>query len=152
MQGFHGVISKITQRGSSIIALGDQGIVSATNFATGVIVGRVCGKAELGVYALVWTLISLINEVSSVLTVTPYVVFNPRLGPYERSRYLGSVFVHQLLLSLTFSLVMAFGAVLAQRWGWLSKDVSSVILSTAGVMVFIGMRTAPTFFGAGNMK
>jgi O-antigen/teichoic acid export membrane protein len=124
----------------SFIALADQGVVSATNFATGVIIGRVCGKAELGVYALVWTLISLITEISAVLTTTPYTVFNPRLGQYQRSRYLGSVLAHQLLLSLMFALIMAAGAALGSWRGWIPNDVSSAVSVTAGVIVFIGLR------------
>jgi O-antigen/teichoic acid export membrane protein len=127
-------------RNPSFVALADQGVVSATTFATGVIIGRVCGKAELGVYALVWTLIALTTEISAVLTTTPYTVFSPRLRQYQRSRYLGSVLVHQLLLSLIFALIMVAGTVLGSWRGWLPNNVSSAVTTTAAVILFIGLR------------
>lgn len=130
----------LAQRTPSLIALADQGIVSATNFATGVIIGRVCGKADLGVYALVWTLIALTTEISAALITTPYTVFNPQLSLYQRSRYLGSVLVHQLLLSLVFTLSMVAGGVLGSRLGWFPNNVSNAVTTTAGVILFIGLR------------
>jgi O-antigen/teichoic acid export membrane protein len=133
-------VTKFTEHGASFIALADQGIVSATNFLTGVIIGRACGKAELGTYALVWTIISLITEINSVLTTSPYTVFNPRFGRYQRSRYLGSVLVHQLVLSLMFALVMAGGVALGSGHTWLPADVAHAVLVTASVIVFICLR------------
>ena len=135
-----GKAAALASRNPSLVALADQGVVSATNFATGVIIGRVCGKAELGVYALAWTLISLTTEISSVLTTAPYTVFSPRLDQYQRSRYLGSVLVHQLFLSLLFALTMVAGVVLGSWRGWLPNSVSSAVTTTAGVIVFIGVR------------
>ena len=63
-----------------IIALFDQGVVSITNFATAVMIGRVCGKAELGVYSLAWTLITVATGIISTLISAPYTVFGPQLG------------------------------------------------------------------------
>jgi O-antigen/teichoic acid export membrane protein len=139
----HLTLAKATvlpDRYRSFFALCDQGVVSATNFATAVIIGRVCGKAELGVYALAWTLISLTTEISAVLTTAPYTVFSPRLSQRQRSRYLGSVLVHQLLLSLMFASTMVAGAVLGSWRGWLPNNVSSAVTTTAGVILFIGLR------------
>jgi O-antigen/teichoic acid export membrane protein len=133
-------MQSILRKSPGFVALCDQGLVSATNFATGVIIGRVCGKAELGVYALAWTLISLTTEISAALTTAPYTVFNPRLGDYQRSRYLGSVLVHQLLLSLAFALTMLAGVALGSWRGWLPNGVSSAVTTTAGVILFIGLR------------
>jgi O-antigen/teichoic acid export membrane protein len=140
MRSMLGKTVALAGRNPSFIALADQGVVSATTFATGVIIGRVCGKAELGVYALVWTLIALTTEISAVLTTTPYTVFSPRLGRYQRSRYLGSVLVHQLFLSLMFALTMLAGAALGSWRGWLPNNISSAVTTTAAVIVFIGLR------------
>jgi O-antigen/teichoic acid export membrane protein len=140
MRSMLGKTVALAGRNPSFVALADQGVVSATTFATGVIIGRVCGKAELGVYALVWTLIALTTEISAVLTTTPYTVFSPRLRQYQRSRYLGSVLVHQLLLSLIFALIMVAGTVLGSWRGWLPNNVSSAVTTTAAVILFIGLR------------
>lgn len=123
-----------------LIALCDQGVVSATNFATGVIIGRVCGKAELGVYMLAWTLITLTTDISATLTTTPYTVFSPQLRRRRRSQYLGSILGHQLLLSMMFALIMAAGGFLGSWRGWVSNSVAGVITTTAGVIAFINLR------------
>jgi O-antigen/teichoic acid export membrane protein len=127
-------------RHPGFFALCDQGIVSLTNFATGVIIGRVCGRAELGVYALAWTLMTLATEFSATLTTTPYTVFSPQLDQDQRSLYLGSTLVHQSVVSMIFALATAAGAVLGSRQGWLSHSLSGVITTTACVIVFIGLR------------
>ena len=140
LQSLLGKSAEIAGRYRGFFALCDQGVVSITNFATAVIIGRVCGKAELGVYTLAWTLMTLTTEISAVLTTTPYMVFGPRLGRSRRRRYLGSILVHQLLFAAMFSVMMAAGAILGLRYGWLSHSVSSVVTITAGAIVFISLR------------
>jgi O-antigen/teichoic acid export membrane protein len=130
----------LVSRNPGFVALADQGVVSATNFATAVLIGRVCGKAELGVYALVWTLITLTTEISSVLITAPYTVFSPRLRQYQRSQYLGSVLVHQLLLSVLFALIMFAGVVPGSWRDSLPNGLSGAVTTTAGIIVFIGLR------------
>lgn len=125
---------------SGFLALCDQGVVSVTNFATGVIIGRVCGKAELGVYALAWTLMTLATAFSATLTTTPYTVFSPQLDRDQRRLYLGSILVHQLLVSMMLALVMVAGVLLGMWRGWLSHDLANVIAITACVTVVIGLR------------
>jgi O-antigen/teichoic acid export membrane protein len=140
LRSLRGKAAGLADRHKGFFALCDQGLVSATNFATAVIIGRVCGKAELGVYTLAWTLMTLATDVSGMLTTTPYTVFSPQLKRSRRRRYLGSILVHQLLLSLIFALAMAAGALLSSWKGWLSHGLSNVIMITAGVIVFIGLR------------
>lgn len=140
IQSMLGKGAVLTGRSRVLFALCDQGVVSVTNFATAVIIGRVCGKAELGVYTLAWTLMTLATDVSGMLTTTPYTVLGPQLSQGRRRRYLGSILVHQLLLSMMFALTMAAGAVLGSWRGWLSDSISSVVTTTAGVIVFIGLR------------
>lgn len=135
-----GKAAGLANRHQGLFALCDQGLVSATNFATAVIIGRVSGKAELGVYTLAWTLMTLATDVSGMLTTTPYTVFSPQLNRSRRRRYLGSILAHQLLLSLTFALAMAAGAFLSSWKGWLSDRLSAVVMTTAGVIIFIGLR------------
>jgi O-antigen/teichoic acid export membrane protein len=139
-RSFWGKIDVLARRHKGLIAVGDQGVLSATNFATVVIIGRVSGNAELGVYLLAWTLIAMTTDISAALTTTPYTVFNPRLRRQRRSQYLGSMLAHQLLLSMVFALIMAVGSVLGSSRGWLSASVSGVVTTTAGVIAFINLR------------
>jgi len=137
------MLGKAAVQGSHLpgfLALCDQAVVSLTNFATGVIIGRVCGKAELGVYALALTLMTLATQVSATLTTTPYAVFSPQLARNQRSLYLGSILMHQSLVSIIFALAMAAGAALGSWRGWLSHTLSIVITTTACAMVFVGLR------------
>lgn len=131
---------QLAGRYRGLIALCDQGVVSVTNFATAMIIGRVCGKEELGVFTLAWTLIALVTGVSATLTTTPYTVFGPHLSRSRRRRYLGSIVVHQLLLAVLFALAMAAGAFLASWRGWVSGTISNVVATTAAVIVFISLR------------
>jgi O-antigen/teichoic acid export membrane protein len=135
-----GKAAGLARNHGAVIALCDQGVVSATNFATGVIIGRVCGKAELGVYVLAWTLITLTTDISATLTTHPYQVFGPHLRRRRRSQYLGSILGFQLLLSLMFALIIAAGGLLGSWLGWLSGTVSGIVTTTAGAIAFISLR------------
>ncbi len=112
--------SELAHKYKGVIALCDQGVVSATNFATAMIVGRVCGKAELGVYTLAWTIVALLTGISATMITTPYTVFSPRLGRSRRRRYLGSIVVHQVLIAAMFALIMVAVALPASLLGWIS--------------------------------
>jgi O-antigen/teichoic acid export membrane protein len=140
LSALRGTSGAWTSHYRGFLALCDQGVVSVTNFATGVVIGRACGRPELGVYTLAWTLVTLSTEVFGLLTTAPYTVFSPRLSKCRRRRYLGSVLVHQLLLSAIFASTIAAGAALGSWTAWLSNDLSTVIRTTAGAIVFIGLR------------
>ena len=121
-------------------ALFDQSLVSLTNFATALLIGRVCGKPELGVYALAWTLLSMVTEISGALITTPYTVLSPQLSRFRRSRYLGSIFVQQVALAIMFALVIVAGALLGTWCGWVSHSLTNVFTTTAGAVVFVGVK------------
>ena len=140
IQAMLGKSAVLAGRHQGFLTLCDQGVVSATNFATGVVVGRVCGKAELGAYTLAWTLMALATGISATLTTTPYTVFGPQLNRRRRSRYLGSILVHQSVLSMMFVLAIVVGAVLGSWRGWLSNSIFRVMMTTAGVIVFFSLR------------
>ena len=126
------------QRG--LLALCDQAVVSLTNFATGVIIGRVCGREELGVYTLAWTLLTMGTGICSALIATPYTVFGPLLVRSRRRRYLGSIFVHQVALSGSLALVLVAAAVLGSWQEWFSGSISTALTTIAGVILFVNLR------------
>ena len=87
------------------LALLDQALVSGTNFATSVIIGRLCSKGELGLYALGLSIFFVARGIQDQVVGTPYMVYcNHRRGKALAS-YTGSILVHQLGLSL----VIMFG-------------------------------------------
>jgi O-antigen/teichoic acid export membrane protein len=126
-------------RSQGFLALGDQAVVSLANFATGLIIGRMCGKNELGLYALAWSLVSIAAGASSALITTPYGIFRPRMPEREHGCYVGSMFLQQIVVSSAMTLIMLLGAAVDfQRRG--SAGVGRVLATVAGLMLFIGLR------------
>ena len=123
-----------------IVVLCDQAIVSLTNFATAVIVGRACGKTELGAYTLAWSVITIVSGISSRLTSTPYMVYGPQLSRSQRSSYLTSVCLHQLLCSTVSASFIAIGVLLLSSNRVISGDIEKIMMTTAAVIVSITLR------------
>jgi O-antigen/teichoic acid export membrane protein len=132
-------LAQIAEQSKGVLALCDQGVVSLTNFLTGLLIGRVAGKNELGLYAVCWTLVIIATEVSAALITTPYTVFGPQMGRTERSRYLGSMLVQQIALSLVAAALMLSGIAVASSRG-ASGALAHVVTTTAAVIVFISLR------------
>lgn len=84
----------------TICALLDQGIISTTNFLTGLIIGRICGKEQLGLYALGMTVVSLALSAQGSLIIMPYTIYSPRFKGIKIASYNGSTLLHQISLSL----------------------------------------------------
>lgn len=94
-----------------ILSLVDQGVVSATNFLTGVIIARACSKEELGLYMLGFSLILLVTDLQGSLISTPYMVYAPRLKDEAHALYTGSTLIHQLALCFLIVLALAGGEI-----------------------------------------
>jgi hypothetical protein len=77
----------------------DQAVVSATNFATMLIIARLCTKEDMGVYYLGWTLVLFIVAAQGNLISVPYTMYCLRREGQSLASYSGSTLVHQLLAS-----------------------------------------------------
>lgn len=95
----------------------DQGLVSATNFTTTLVLARLCSQAELGVYYLAWTVVLFIVALQNNLVSIPYTIYAPRREGRSLHTYSGSSLVHQMATSLMAVLgllalvaAMSFGA------------------------------------------
>jgi O-antigen/teichoic acid export membrane protein len=95
----------------SVITLADQGVCSATNFLTGVIIARACSKEELGLYMLGFSLVLLLTDLQTSLITTPYMVYSPRLSDRAHALYTGSTLIHQLTFCLITMVGIAGGAI-----------------------------------------
>lgn len=82
------------------LAILDQAVVSGTNFATSVILGRCTGRGELGVYYLALSLVLLVRGAQERLVSSPYTIYASRKQGAELHAYAGSTLAHQLLLSV----------------------------------------------------
>lgn len=95
------------------LALIDQALVSGVSFATTVVLGRLAGPEELGLYSLGITMIVVLWVAQDALISTPFTIFRNRLAEREQTTYAGSVLVHQIMLSALAALAIAIGAATA---------------------------------------
>jgi O-antigen/teichoic acid export membrane protein len=121
------------------LSLVDQGVVSATNFLTGVIIARACSKEELGLYMLGFSLILLVIDLQTSLIATPYMVYAPRLKGEAHASYSGSTLIHQL--ALCFLIVLGLmGGEIAVRHGVGPRGLGPVLWALAAMATFITLR------------
>ncbi len=116
-----------------LLSLFDQGLVSGTRFLTTVAVGRFCGAHELGLYSLVFGVLLLVVGIQEALISVPFTINRSRRTDQALPKYLGSVLVHSLLLSIVAGLVIVPLAGLF----WLSpslSEMSNVLWMLAAVL------------------
>jgi O-antigen/teichoic acid export membrane protein len=121
-------------------ALVDQGLVSATNALTTIIIARACSKEELGLYAAGFSLIVLAFSVQKALIVTPYTVLSPRTFDEKLRRYKGSTLTHNIFLSTILSTaILAVGMILLLDGENSTRDLGMLlsILSVSGSFIML---------------
>lgn len=93
-------------------ALADQAMVSAANFATGIILARFLGLEEFGRFTLVWMLVLFVNAIQRAVIVSPMMSIGP--NDSEEPAYYGAVGVQQIVFGAgTFALVWGTAAAAA---------------------------------------
>ena len=122
-----------------ILSLADQAVASATNFLTGVIIGRSGSKEELGLYMLGLSLILLMTDLQTSLITTPYMVYAPRLKAKAHALYTGSTLIHQLVFCLIVMVGVLCGMV-AVNHGIGSKALGPVLRALVVVIALIMLR------------
>jgi O-antigen/teichoic acid export membrane protein len=120
-----------------VLAMVDQGLVSAARFVTNVIIGRACGKDELGLYALGFSVLLLVVCAQESLITTPYTVLGGRLqGRCRAVQAAAALWQHGALalLCLLGGTVGGLAAIAAghQRIAWV---VVAVALGIAGTLM-----------------
>jgi len=84
----------------SYLSIADRLVVSGTNFLTLVIVGRVCGMDDLGIFVLAWTVLLAINVIQEAFVLTPFTVFVGQLKEEETQKaYAGATLTLQMFLA-----------------------------------------------------
>lgn len=108
--------------GTGSVALLDQVIVSGASLVTTLLVGRMAGPEQLGVFALGMSLVLIVLAVQNALIMAPYTILTIRLPSHERPLYAGSVLAHAGLWALAIAgllLVAALTGLGGDTWGWL---------------------------------
>ncbi len=86
--------------GREMSALVDQALVSGINFITNVILARVLGLHDYGIFALAWTTVLFANSLQWAFIVSPMMSVGPKQEPGERPLYYGSVLVQEIVFAL----------------------------------------------------
>lgn len=119
----------------SITALADQAIVSGTRFAVTILIGRLAGLEELGLYAIGFSIVILINTVQESLLMSPYTVLGRRDNAEDRRRFAGTVFLLSGGLGLLSAGAVAIGAALLPAAGLTGQ--SGYLLTLAVIIPFV---------------
>jgi O-antigen/teichoic acid export membrane protein len=123
----------------STLSVVDQIIVSATNFTSGVVVGRTSSKEMFGIYMLGFSIFTLACDLQFSLIATPYTIHSPRLDGRDLAEYTGSSLIHQLVVSVLFVLVLGI-VLVADVNGLGPRGVSSVIVAIMAAIWFVMLR------------
>lgn len=130
--------------GKAPLTLADQGVVSAANFLSSFIMGRVCAKDEFGLYMLGFSLVILCVNTQNSLISAAYTVYNPRLSGEAHRRYTGSTLMHQWLLALLVTLILLASAAALTAGKHLTgrgtEGLPGILCAVAAVVFFIMLK------------
>ena len=96
-------------------ALADQGMVSGTNFLTGIMLARYLGLEEFGRYTLAWMAVLFVNSIQNAIILSPMMSIGPKQAPDDQPAYYGAVAVQQIILGIAAFTVVWVGAAVAAR-------------------------------------
>jgi len=120
----------------AVLALADQAAVSGTNFLTTVLLGRLCLKEELGLYALGFSLVMIFGGASKALMSTPYTFNSPRIRRTRLDVFTGSVTVHMALFCILMAVGLGIAAAVNAMWGGASEFSGLLaVLAIAGALM-----------------
>lgn len=111
-------------------SLFDQSLVSGSRFAISILIGAVCGAAELGLYAIGFSILMALHAIQLSLICRPYTICGNQMDESERRQLAGSVLVQFLGFGLLAGLGLAVAAVLLS-WLDSSSSLTSILLILA---------------------
>jgi O-antigen/teichoic acid export membrane protein len=109
-------------------AIGDQGLISATNFATGVLTARALAPGEFGTFSIIYGVLLWCNIFQSTLVTQAHNVLAATRTGWDYRRYTSSTAVGQLLLVVIEVLLAAPVALVAHAQGWASEQMLLALL------------------------
>ena len=120
-------------------ALIDQVLVGGMNFLTMILVGRIAGAHQLGLFALGFSIVLLIIAVQESLITTPATIIAPRLGSDQRREYFGHALLMQVALVIVASVALVSIALAVRLSGGTAEIVTGLFV-LAGVVPFWCLR------------
>jgi O-antigen/teichoic acid export membrane protein len=114
----------------TLLALGDQFVVSGTRFITTWMIARLCGAEQLGYFALGISGLMLIDLLLQAFVSAPYTIYSQQLSSRRLDRYTGDALVQA-------SMVGVFGLVTFMLIGSVATLASSLALANVMFIVAI---------------
>ncbi|MCA9143994.1 MAG: lipopolysaccharide biosynthesis protein [Planctomycetaceae bacterium] len=119
------------------IGLADQALVSGSRFVATILLGRICGADQLGVYGLGFTLVVLIACAQNAWVTLPYTVFAPGKKRRRGQFYAGSVFLQYIVLALLASIAVGLASLTRTIYfgpSELAEVFSAIAIATPAVL------------------
>jgi O-antigen/teichoic acid export membrane protein len=102
----------------SYLSIADRIVVSGTNFLTLVVVGRVCGLEDLGIFVLAWTVLLATNVIQEAFVLSPFTVFVGKFKEEETQKaYAGATLTLQMFLAAMAMAVVFIAATIMTSLG-----------------------------------
>ncbi len=124
---------------NGLLAVTDQAVVSATNFATSVIIGRLCDRQDLGVYYLALSMFYFVRGIQEQIVSAPYMVYCNRQRDDSLPAYGGSSLAHQAVLAVaTVLCLIGIQGILSLGYG--PQELRGVTWVLLGAVPFMLLR------------
>jgi O-antigen/teichoic acid export membrane protein len=94
-------------RGRGAMALADQMMVSASNFATGIVLVRGLGLSEFGKFSIAYALLLYANSLQMSFIASPMLSIAPLLPAKEKHRFVNGMLAIQIMASVLLCVVFA---------------------------------------------
>ncbi|MCD7058916.1 lipopolysaccharide biosynthesis protein [Pelagibacterium xiamenense] len=121
------VFSMMRSRG--LVSVLDQAVISGVNFVTTVFIGRWMGASDLGIYILIFTVLTFLIAAAESLIAAPMTSLIHKYADAHRRAYLGSVLIHHaLLVAVVFA-----SAVLATAYAYFNVPGLTLPLAAAAL-------------------
>ncbi len=122
------------------VAVVDQGILSATNFFTGLMLARLCSKEEFGAYALAFSVMLAANGLQTALVTGPMTVLGAGREGDDWRGYATSMALAQLVLGGALAVLSAAVCGTLAALGALKGPLAGAFLAMSGALFFIQAR------------
>jgi O-antigen/teichoic acid export membrane protein len=102
-------------------ALSDQALVSGMNFLTNVLLARLLGLQEFGIFTLAWMTVLFCNSLQMALVIAPMMSIGPKQTDEEAPVYFSVTLIQQLIMASVSFVLLLIGVWASQfffpHWG-----------------------------------
>lgn len=123
----------------AFFALLDQGLISGSNFALGILLARWLGAEEYGAYALAFAVFILLSLVYQSLLLEPMSVYGPSVYRDKLRGYTGTLIWIHIVIALATFLTMGAGALAlahSVHFGSLTSALIGAAIAAPCVLLF----------------